>query len=332
MNPPILVTGGAGYIGSHAAYTLLQAGYQPIILDTFIHHQPWPHAWAPVIKADCADEAALRAIFGQYPIAAVMHFAAYAQVGESVADPAKYYENNVFKTGKLLNIMREYGVDTFIFSSSCAVYGMPESLPMAENHPKNPLSPYGMSKLMVEAMLADFHRAYGLKFVALRYFNAAGAWPEVGLGEFHEPETHLIPLLLRAAQDQSPFSIFGTDWPTPDGTCVRDYLHVRDIADAHFLALRYLQNGGQSTSLNLGTGHGYSVRQMIEAVEQVYGQRIKVVERASRPGDPAALVANPAQARAILGWQPHFSDVQTIISSAHSHFCHTQFGGIQLQK
>jgi UDP-glucose 4-epimerase len=319
MKQAILVTGGAGYIGSHTALFLAQQGYMPIILDSFVYNQPFSPEWATVIKNDCADVHTLRDIFTRYPIKAVMHFAASIEVGKSVIDPSYFYQNNVSKTITLLRTMLEHNIKNFIFSSSCAVYGTPQELPLREHHPKFPISPYGKTKLMVESILEDFNRAYGLNYIGLRYFNAAGLIPGHGLGEYHEPETHILPLLLRASKQSSPFFIFGSDHQTQDGTCIRDYLHVYDIANAHKLALDFLINGGQSAFYNLGTGIGISVKQLIDAVQKVTGNKVNVVMSDPRSGDPAVLVADPSNAFAQLGWRPEQSDIQHIIKTAFHH-------------
>jgi UDP-glucose 4-epimerase len=318
MQPTILVTGGAGYIGSHTAYLLAQQGYQVIIIDSFIHNQYFNPRWATVIKSDFADTVALEKIFTTYNIHAVMHFAAYIEVGESVKNPLKFYENNVSKTITLLQKMLEHGVNNIIFSSSCAVYGIPERLPLTEDHPKNPISPYGKTKFMIETILQDADDTYGLHYVALRYFNAAGALPEECLGEQHKPETHIIPLLLCAALQESPFTIFGNDYETKDGTAIRDYLHVLDIAQAHLCALQHLEHGNPSDCFNLGTGSGVSVKEMIETIEEIIRTPIKKVWEQRRAGDPAVLVADPSKAQNILQWQPRYSDLNFILQSARA--------------
>lgn len=322
----ILVTGGAGYIGSHTAWLLHQQGYQIIILDSLVHHQPFDFPWATCIKGDMGDQHLLDTIFTQHPITAVMHFAAFIEVGRSVTDPAACYQNNVVNTLTLLNAMRDHGVNTIIFSSSCAVYGEPQQVPIDENHPKNPISPYGESKQMVEQILRRYADAYDMQFVALRYFNAAGALPERNLGERHEPETHIIPLLLRAATHKSVFTMFGTDHATPDGTCIRDYVHVLDIADAHIKAYEYLQAGNQSTAFNLGTGHGFSVREVVGAVQEVIGESLNIAYAEKRAGDPAILVADATKAREVLGWQPRHSELHAMVRSAY------QFALLQQEK
>ena len=249
-----------------------------------------------------------------------MHFAALIEVGESVKNPRAFYNNNVIKTIQLLETMLDHNIKKFIFSSSCAVYGTPQQLPLTETHPRNPISPYGNNKLMVEFALEDFSRAYGLQFVALRYFNAAGSMPEYGLGEQHTPESHLIPILLRAAHEGRPFYIFGTDYNTKDGSCVRDFLHTWDLADAHWLALEHLNNGNPSDCFNLGTGHGFSVKEMIEVAQKVCGVQIKTIESARRPGDPATLVADLSKARDILGWEPRYSNLEHIVKTANTFY------------
>src|SRR5579859_3282512 len=316
MQSTVVVTGGAGYIGSHTSLLLAQQGYRVIIIDDLSQGQQFNHPWATFIQADCADKQVLKDIFSQHNIHAVFHFAASIEVGASVRSPIDYYINNVVKTVQLLQTMIEHGVNKLIFSSSCAVYGQPLQLPISEDHPKNPISPYGRNKLMVEMILQDLNKAYGLEFIALRFFNAAGAVPEHGLGEQHHPETHIIPLLLRAAIQQKPFSIFGTTHPTKDGTCVRDYLHVLDLAHAHVLALKHLEAGHPSDAFNLGTGNGFSVKEMIEAVEKVTELHIKTIFSDARAGDPPALVADPQRAQTILGWEPRFSTLDFIIKSA----------------
>lgn len=317
MQKTILVVGGAGYIGSHTAFLLAQHGHHVIILDNLSQGQTFSHSWATFIQGDFGDKKLINEIFSTHNITAVMHFAAHIEVGESVHNPLKFYNNNVIKTVQLLETMLEHGVHTFIFSSSCAVYGTPQFLPLTEDHPTAPISPYGNSKLMVEMMLRDMQQAYGLAYVSLRYFNAAGALPEYGLGERHTPESHIIPLLLRSAQTQKPFSIFGTDYPTKDGTCVRDYLHVLDIAQAHLLALNHLQDEKPSEAFNLGTGNGFSVRQIIEAVEKITETKIRTILAEKRAGDPASLVADPTRAHNILQWQPRYSDLDFIVRSAY---------------
>jgi len=338
----ILITGGAGYIGSHTALFMAQKGYNIIILDTFQHKKTLPsifkrkpflpgvslfdndHTKQPgqivVLNADFADETIVNNIFKHNNVQAVIHFAALIEVGQSVKNPRDYYHNNVVKTIKLLEMMLDHNITQFVFSSSCAVYGAPQELPLTETHPKNPISPYGKNKLMVEMVLEDFHRAYGLAFVSLRYFNAAGAMPDYGLGEQHEPETHLIPLLLRAAHTKKPFSLFGDTYQTNDGSCVRDYLHVWDLAQAHWLALEHLQNKQPSDFFNLGTGKGFSVKEMISAVQKVCNTSIKVITAEKRAGDPPILVADPSKARNILGWKQHYSDLTFIIKTAYAFY------------
>lgn len=325
MERTILITGGAGYIGSHTAYYLVQQGYQVIVVDKLVHGQKWPHTWAPCIVADFADVDVLHAIFKEHTVEAVMHFAAYAQVGQSVKEPLVYYENNVSKTITLLHSMLEHNVKKFIFSSSCAVYGIPQSLPLVEDHPCNPINPYGATKYMVERILADCNQSDDLHYVSLRYFNAAGGLPELGLGEQHVPETHLIPLLLQAAARTTPFTLFGNDHDTFDGSCIRDFLHVVDIAQAHWLALKHLTHNLPSDTFNLGTGTGFSVKQVLAAAEKVCKTKIAVVYEQKRAGDPAVLVANASRAHDILGWSPTCSQLEFILKSAY--FPMTQVSG-----
>jgi len=316
----ILVTGGAGYIGSHAVWALQQAGYQVLILDNLVYgHRDLVEKVlkTPLIEGSTLDKGLLKRIFTDHDISAVMHFSAYAYVGESVTNPSKYYENNVMGTLSLLDAMVEAEVKNFVFSSTCATYGVPQELPIPENHPQNPINPYGATKLMVERILTDYDKAYDLKSVCFRYFNAAGAHPEGFLGEDHNPETHLIPLVLQTALGKrQAIYIFGTDYPTPDGTCVRDYIHVSDLADAHILGLEYLLNGGESAKFNLGNGNGFSVRQVIDAAGRVTGQTIPVIEAERRPGDPPELVGGSQRAKEILGWDPKYSDIDTILAHA----------------
>lgn len=320
VKPTILVTGGAGYIGSHAVLALQRAGYGVIVLDNLVYgHRDLVEEVLQVelIVGDTSDRALLDRLFATREIAAVMHFSAYAYVGESVTDPAKYYRNNVIGTLTLLEAMMAASISKFVFSSTCATYGVPVTVPMTEDHPQNPINPYGATKLMVERILADFDPAYGLKSVCFRYFNAAGADPSGLLGEDHNPETHLIPLvLLTALGRRESVSIFGTDYPTPDGTCIRDYIHVSDLADAHILGLEYLLQGGKTDAFNLGNGNGFSVKEVIEAARTVTGKEIKVETCDRRPGDPPALVGSSDKARKILGWQPQYPDIQEILSHA----------------
>ncbi|MEH2075993.1 MAG: UDP-glucose 4-epimerase GalE [Nostoc sp.] len=318
--PTILVTGGAGYIGSHTVLALKEAGYNVVILDNLVYgHRDLVEKVLQVelIVGDTGDRALLDRLFKTRDITAVMHFSAYAYVGESVTDPAKYYRNNVLGTFTLLEAMLTASVKKFVFSSTCATYGIPEFVPIPENHPQNPINPYGATKLMVERILADFDVAYGFQSVRFRYFNAAGANPNGLLGEDHNPETHLIPLVLMTALGKrESISIFGTDYPTLDGTCIRDYIHVNDLADAHILGLEYLLKGGDSEVFNLGNGSGFSVREVIAAVEQVTGTSIAVEERDRRPGDPPILIGSSDKARAILGWQPQYPSIEDIVTHA----------------
>jgi len=273
--------------------------------------------WGPLVEGDLADRARLAAALEQNQVSAVMHFAAYAYVGESVADPGMYYRNNLGGTLSLIEAMRESGVDRIVFSSTCATYGTPDSVPIQETAQQLPVNPYGETKLAIERALHWYGQAYGLRSVSLRYFNAAGADPDSETGELHEPETHLVPLVLQTALGQRPqIDIYGTDYPTADGTAIRDYIHVQDLADAHLRALEHLGAGGASAALNLGTGHGHSVREVVRVAEAISGRRIPCRETARRPGDPPVLVADPRLAVEVLGWRPRMSDLDTIIRTA----------------
>ncbi|MBE9179479.1 UDP-glucose 4-epimerase GalE [Oculatella sp. LEGE 06141] len=316
----ILVTGGAGYIGSHAVLALQQSGYNVVVLDNLVYgHRELVEdvLQAKLIVGDTNDRALLDQLFSTHDIAAVMHFAAYAYVGESVTDPAKYYRNNVIGTLTLLEAMIAANIKKFVFSSTCATYGVPKTVPIPEDHPQDPINPYGATKLMVERILADFDVAHQFKSVCFRYFNAAGADPDGRLGEDHNPETHLIPLVLMAALGKrDSISVFGTDYPTPDGTCIRDYIHVADLATAHVLGLEYLLKGGDSQLFNLGNGNGFSVKEVIDAAQQVTGRTIKIVEGDRRPGDPPALVGSSEKAIAMLGWKSQYADIHQILTHA----------------
>ncbi|PSB54460.1 UDP-glucose 4-epimerase GalE [Chamaesiphon polymorphus] len=316
----ILVTGGAGYIGAHAVKALEERGFQVIILDNLVygHREPIEaHLKAKLVVGDISDRHVLDQIFTGTKIAAVMHFAAYAYVGESVTDPAKYYQNNVVGTIALLDVMRQHGVTNFVFSSTCATYGNPQQIPIDENHPQNPINPYGAGKLVIERVLKDYDPAYGLKSVIFRYFNAAGADPDRLFGEDHNPETHLIPLILQAAAGKrAAISVFGTDYDTPDGTCIRDYIHVTDLAQAHVLGLEYLLKHQDSQIFNLGNGNGFSVKEVIDTAKQVTGKEIPVEECPRRSGDPAVLIGSSDKARQILGWKPKYADLNAIVQHA----------------
>ena len=317
MSQPILVTGGAGYVGSHACKALAAAGYAPVVYDNLSRGHCEAVRWGPLVEGDLHDSAKLVATLKAHRITAVMHFAAFAYVGESMADPENYYWNNVGGTLALLGAMRAAGVAQIVFSSTCAVYGVPRQLPIRETAAMAPLNPYGDTKLVIERMLHWYAAAYRVRYLALRYFNAAGAYPEGEVGEDHSPETHLIPLVLRAALGRGePVEIYGTDYPTPDGTAIRDYIHVTDLADAHVRAITDLAAGGDSAALNLGTGQGSSVRQVIAAVERISGRQVPHRLAARRPGDPPELVADPAAARTRLGWRPRCSDLDTIVRTA----------------
>ncbi len=313
----ILVTGGAGYIGSHAVRQLKRAGYSTLVLDNLVFgHREFADA-AELIVGDLSDRELLTRVFSENKIEAVMHFAAYAYVGESVENPSKYYRNNVVSTLNLLDAMVAHNVKRFVFSSTCATYGEPVEIPMSEKHPQAPINPYGQTKLMVEKILRDYDRAYGLRHVCLRYFNAAGADPDGGIGEDHDPETHLIPLVLDAAMGRRPhITVFGRDYSTADGTCVRDYIHVTDLADAHILALRYLTENNPSDAFNLGNGNGFTVDQVIETARSITGQMIPVIYGSRRAGDPAVLIGSSQKASSVLGWKPKFNDLSKIISTA----------------
>lgn len=321
MTRSVLVTGGAGFVGSHACKALAQAGYLPVVLDNLSEGHRSAVKWGPLVEGDLCDADLVRRTLREHDITAVMHFAAHAYVGESMQAPRKYFHNNVINSLALLDAAVECGVRAFVFSSTCATYGLPQTLPIDEAHPQVPVNPYGESKLFVEKALRWYERAYGLRAVALRYFNAAGADPDGEIGETHRHETHLIPLALRAALGAAPLDVYGTDYATPDGTAIRDYVHVSDLAAAHVLALDYLLAGGASAAFNLGTGQGHSVRQVIDAVSRTTGRKIAVRESARRPGDPPVLIACPERARTMLGWSPRFSDLATIVGSAWNWHC-----------
>lgn len=313
----ILVTGGAGYIGSHTCKWLAGLGYEPVSYDNLVYGHQHAVKWGPLEVGDLNDTAKLRAVIDAYEPEAVIHFAAYSFVGESVTNPAKYYRNNVGGTLNLLEAMRETGMDKLVFSSTCATYGIPETMPIAESTPQNPINPYGRTKLIIETMLSDYSEAHGIQSVSLRYFNACGADREGEIGEEHEPETHLIPRVLMALTGEiDDFSVYGTDYDTPDGTCIRDYIHVDDLAHGHALALEYLFDGGSTESFNLGTGHGYSVKEIIDAVERVTERKVPLKYGARRPGDPPILSANTEKIRKVLGFETRYSDLDTIVDTA----------------
>lgn len=317
MTISVLVTGGAGYIGAHTCKALSTAGYRPITLDNFSSGHRRFVRWGPIIEADIADIDAVVAACRSYGVVAAMHFAARALVGESMIDPAKYYRNNVAGTLSLLDGLRQAGIETIVFSSSCAIYGAPEIQPISENTYAKPINPYGASKLMAERIIADYARSFGLRWCALRYFNACGADPRAEIGELRAQETHLIPRAMMWLQGYlEEFRVFGADFPTPDGTAVRDYIHVCDLADAHILALKRLLDGQPSDIFNLGTGVGYSVRQILGAIEKVAGLRLPAAVGERRAGDPPVLVADPAYARRVLGFDPSHSDLETIMKTA----------------
>lgn len=313
----ILVIGGAGYIGSHMVWQLGQMGAKVAVLDDLSSGHRDAVIGAELIQGSLANEALLDLVLAKGRFDAVMHFASFIQVGESVRDPAKYYRNNVANTLNLIEAMQRHGVKRFVFSSTAAVYGNPAYVPIDEAHPQQPINPYGRSKLMIEQVLADFAQAYGLQSVCLRYFNAAGAHPEALLGERHDPETHLIPLVLQVASGRLPhITVYGRDYDTPDGTCIRDYIHVMDLAQAHWRALSYLMKGGSSAVFNLGNGQGFSVQEVIEMARQVSGRAIAVQEGERRAGDPPLLVADARLAREALGWQPQYAELETIVRHA----------------
>ncbi len=313
----ILVTGGAGYIGSHTCKELASSGFFPVTLDNMVYGHKWAVKWGPLIEGDISDPEALDQVFNRYRPEAVIHFAAFAYVGESVSHPSRYYRNNVSGTLTLLEAMKKYECPAIVFSSTCATYGEPLEIPIPENHPQTPINPYGRSKLMIEQILSDFDAAYGIKNICLRYFNAAGADPDGLIGEDHDPETHLIPLAVMAAMQRTKsLSIFGDDYPTPDGTAVRDYIHVTDLARAHILALEFLQDHKKSDFFNLGTGHGHSVQQVVDMVERVSGVKVPVKKTGRRAGDPPALVAVSHKASKSLGWIPAKNDLETIVKTA----------------
>jgi UDP-glucose 4-epimerase len=317
MKKTILVVGGAGYIGSHMVKMLLGAGYEVVTLDNLSGGYRDAVLGGDFVFGDTADRIGLDRLFAGYAFDGVMHFASFIQVGESVQKPSKYFQNNVAATLNLLDTMVAHRVNAFIFSSTAAIFGVPQYTPIDEGHPKHPINPYGLSKWTIEQMLSDYDHAYGLKSVCLRYFNAAGADPEGQLGERHDPETHLIPLVLQAASGKREFiTMYGQDYDTPDGTCVRDYIHINDLCQAHLLAIEQLFDGAKSTVYNLGNNAGFSVKQVIDVAKEVTGQEIPVVLGERRKGDPDNLVADSKKAQTVLGWQPQYADLATIIAHA----------------
>ena len=319
MNNPstILVVGGAGYIGSHVCKAIAAKGMRPVCFDNLGSGHRELVRWGPLMVGDLANRDTLSAVFAAHSVDAVMHFAAYAYVGESVRDPARYYANNVANTLNLLDCMRDAGVRDIVFSSTCATYGNPLAIPIDEDHPQVPINPYGWSKLMVEQILKDYSHAYGLHHASLRYFNAAGADPDAETGEWHDPETHLIPLVLDVALGRrADIAVFGDDYPTPDGTCIRDYIHVADLADAHLRALEWIRANDRSLACNLGNGQGFSVREIIAAAERITGRTIATRISPRREGDPPALVGDSARAREMLGWTPRYTDIDDIAATA----------------
>lgn len=321
----ILVMGGAGYIGSHTVKHLLANNYSVVVADNLVYgHKEAIDNRAKFEIADLADKASLRKVFDKYNIDAVIHFAAFAYVGESVQNPQKYYQNNVVGTINLLDVMMEYGVKKIVFSSTCATYGEPQYTPIDEKHPQNPINPYGRTKLMIEQIFADYEKAYGLQHIALRYFNAAGCAADGSIGESHTPETHIIPLVLKAITgERNNIKVFGTDYDTRDGTCIRDYIHVEDLAQAHRLAVEKL--GFYNGCINLGTGVGTTVKEIITAAENVSGKKCPVEYAERRPGDPAKLFADNRKAKEILGWDPQYLNIENIIQTAWNWETHRKF-------
>jgi UDP-glucose-4-epimerase GalE len=312
----VLVTGGAGYIGSHACKALAQAGYGVVVFDNLVAGHRAAVKWGEFVQGDITDRRAVRAAIDRYSVSAVMHFAAFLDVGESVREPAKYYRNNVVGALTVLEAMASAGVTPFVFSSTCATYGEPIETPIAETHPQQPINSYGESKLAVERALPHFERAYGIHSVALRYFNASGADPDGEIGEDHSPEIHLIPRAIEAATGGPGLQVFGDDYPTPDGTCLRDYIHVTDLAEAHVMALEAVVETGRSVAYNLGTGHPHSVREVIHAVERATGRAVPWTIAPRRPGDPAVLYAAADKAKSELHWTPRFADLDAIVGTA----------------
>lgn len=322
----ILITGGAGYIGSHINKMLAQKGYETLVFDNLVYGHREAVKWGVLEIGDLADEKRLDEIFEKYPIDSVFHFAAYAYVGESVTAPSKYYNNNVANTLHLLDTMKKHDVKHMVFSSTCATYGVPQQMPITEEMEQKPINPYGASKRMIERILSDYQKAYGLNYCCLRYFNAAGADPDGEIGESHDPETHLIPLILAAAAgDRESIKVFGMDYPTRDGSCIRDYIHVTDLADAHLRAMDYLKRGGESTCMNLGNCVGNTVLEVIEAAKKVTGREIPVVLDKPRPGDPPALVGSAKKAEQLLGWKPKYGEISVILEHAWKWYCQKEY-------
>jgi UDP-glucose-4-epimerase GalE len=316
----ILVTGGGGYVGSHACKALAAAGYTPVTYDNFIRGHRDFVKWGPLEEGDICDGEGLLAVMKKYSPHAVMHFAALALVGESITESARYFRTNADGTATLVGAMAQAGIKRLIVSGTCAVYGIPASTPIAEDAPKAPINPYGESKLRMEEIIAKAGETHGLAWTVLRYFNAAGADPDGEIGERHDPETHLIPNVLRAVAGRQPLNIFGDDYPTPDGTCIRDYVHVSDIAAAHVAALGYLDSNPGGYTFNLGNGTGFSVREVIAAVQRITGKQIPMTIAPRRPGDPAVLIADPSRARQILRWTPKRSSLDDQVSDAWNWF------------
>ena len=317
----ILITGGAGYIGSHTAKMVAKAGHTPIVFDDMSEGNGWAVKYGPHVEASLSDPAAIDKVFQDYAIDAVIHFAASVHVGDSVTNPIHYYDNNVVASLNLLNAMVKADVKHIIFSSTCATYGEPVKIPIDEKNPQLPVNPYGETKLVIERALQAYGRAYGLRYAALRYFNAAGADPDGELGEVRKVETHLIPIALFAAMGRrGALKVFGTDYPTPDGTCVRDYIHINDLADAHLRALDYLHKNEDNLAVNLGTGTGYSIREVLDTIEEVTSLKVPAEDAPRRPGDPPKLIADSTKAKTLLQWEPRFSDLKTIIQNTWNFY------------
>lgn len=313
----VLVIGGAGFIGSHASKQLAANGFRPVVVDDLSRGHEWAVKWGPLEKGSVLDESFLDEVFRKWKPAGVTHFAALAYVGESFKEPLAYYRNNVIGTINLLSAMSRHGCGRLVFSSSCATYGVPTASPIVETTDQRPINPYGSSKLVAEMAIRQIAPATGLRYILLRYFNAAGSDADGEIGEVHSPETHLIPLVLQAATGQIPeIQIFGEDYPTPDGTCIRDYIHVTDLAEAHVLAMNYLDDGGPSDVFNLGIGRGYSVREVIDVAQRVTGKTVPLTVAARRPGDPAELISDPSKANRRLGWHPERASLEMQITDA----------------